>query len=84
MPFPSGGSRRSEQRSAAFGPDQHELVAQQLRRNVVSPSYGAVASAELRELVTHVPVWNGMPSGPATASTTDRVVFSRKAGEGRW
>ena len=30
-------------------------------------SYGAVATAELRELVTHVPVWNGVPIGPVTA-----------------
>jgi hypothetical protein len=35
------------------------------------PSYGSLAAAELRELVTHVPVWNGVPKGPVTASTTD-------------
>jgi hypothetical protein len=34
-------------------------------------SYGAVATAELRELVTHVPVWNGVPFGPVQASTND-------------
>ncbi len=34
-------------------------------------SYGRYAEAELRELVTHVPVWNGVPKGPVTASTTD-------------
>ncbi len=37
----------------------------------LDPFYGAVAPAELRELVTHVPVWNGVPTGPITASTTD-------------
>jgi len=35
------------------------------------PSYGAVATAELRELVTHVPVWNGNPYGPVQASAND-------------
>ena len=34
-------------------------------------SYGAVATAELRELVTHVPVWNGVPFGQVQASTND-------------
>ena len=34
-------------------------------------SYGHVVPAELRELITHVPVWNGVPAGPVTASTTD-------------
>jgi hypothetical protein len=34
-------------------------------------SYGARVAAELRELVTHVPVWNGVATGPVTASTTD-------------
>jgi hypothetical protein len=34
-------------------------------------SYGRVVPAELRELITHVPVWNGVPTGPVTASTTD-------------
>jgi hypothetical protein len=163
MPSPSAGSGRSEQRSAAFGPDQHELLAQQLRRSLISrrnmlkggvgaagaafllgngfgsrafadqltstgtvaggfvingrhlafgadprhqmavagqlfnlntynavpsgiavsvqygtdPSYGAVAPVELRELVTHVPVWNGVPSGPVTASTTDLLGASQ-------
>jgi hypothetical protein len=33
--------------------------------------YGETATAELRELVTHVPVWNGVPTGPVKASTTD-------------
>jgi hypothetical protein len=35
------------------------------------PSYGGVVPAELRQLVTHVPVWNGVPTGPVTASMTD-------------
>jgi hypothetical protein len=35
------------------------------------PSYGHVVEAELRELITHVPVWNGVATGPVTASTTD-------------
>ena len=34
-------------------------------------SYGHTVPAELRELITHVPVWNGVPTGPVTASTTD-------------
>jgi Calcineurin-like phosphoesterase len=34
-------------------------------------SYGAVAHAELRELVTHVPVWDGNPFGQVQASTND-------------
>jgi hypothetical protein len=34
-------------------------------------SYGRVVPAELRELITHVPVWNGVATGPVTASTTD-------------
>ncbi len=34
-------------------------------------SYGRVVPAELRELVTHVPVWNGVAKGPVTASATD-------------
>jgi hypothetical protein len=34
-------------------------------------SYGRVVHAELRELITHVPVWNGVATGPVTASTTD-------------
>jgi Calcineurin-like phosphoesterase len=34
-------------------------------------SYGFRMPAELRELVTHVPVWNGVPTGPVTASLTD-------------
>jgi hypothetical protein len=35
------------------------------------PSYGEIVHAELRELVTHVPVWNGVATGPVTASLTD-------------
>jgi hypothetical protein len=34
-------------------------------------SYGRRVEAELRELITHVPVWNGVATGPVTASTTD-------------
>ena len=34
-------------------------------------SYGRVVPAELRELITHVPVWNGVATGPVTASATD-------------
>ena len=34
-------------------------------------SYGHTLSAEIRELITHVPVWNGVPAGPITASATD-------------
>jgi hypothetical protein len=34
-------------------------------------SYGCRVPAELRELITHVPVWNGVPKGPVTASLTD-------------
>jgi hypothetical protein len=34
-------------------------------------SYGRVVPAELRELITHVPVWNGGKTGPVTASATD-------------
>lgn len=34
-------------------------------------SYGHTVPAELRELITHVPVWNGVVTGPITASTTD-------------
>ena len=34
-------------------------------------SYGGSVRAELRELITHVPVWNGVPTGPVTASATD-------------
>ena len=34
-------------------------------------SYGHVVPAELRELITHVPVWNGVKTGPVTASATD-------------
>jgi hypothetical protein len=34
-------------------------------------SYGCVVPAELRELITHVPVWNGVATGPITASLTD-------------
>jgi len=37
----------------------------------VDHSYGALVPAELRELITHVPVWNGVPTGPVTASTSD-------------
>jgi len=33
--------------------------------------YGALVEAELRELITHVPVWNGVATGLITASTTD-------------
>jgi hypothetical protein len=36
-----------------------------------NPSYGHAVAAEIRELITHVPVWNGNPKGPITASTTD-------------
>ena len=32
-------------------------------------SYGETAEAELRELITHVPVWNGQP-GPIAAART--------------
>jgi Calcineurin-like phosphoesterase len=162
MPSPShtGGS---DQRPAAFAPEQHEFLQQQLRRNVVSrrrlltgtvgaagamfllgngygsrafaeqltstgtvaggfvvngrhlafgedpqrqmaiggqlfnlntfnavpsrikvsveygtdASYGSLARAELRELVTHVPVWNGVPKGPVRASTTDLLNASQ-------
>lgn len=34
-------------------------------------SYGHRVQAEIRELITHVPVWNGVPTGPVTASATD-------------
>jgi hypothetical protein len=34
-------------------------------------SYGHRVTAELRELITHVPVWNGVATGPVTASATD-------------
>jgi hypothetical protein len=34
-------------------------------------SYGRVVPAEIRELITHVPVWNGVTTGPVTASATD-------------
>jgi hypothetical protein len=34
-------------------------------------SYGRVVGAEIRELITHVPVWNGVTTGPVTASATD-------------
>jgi Calcineurin-like phosphoesterase len=34
-------------------------------------SYGRVVPAEFRELITHVPVWNGVAKGPVTASATD-------------
>ncbi len=34
-------------------------------------TYGRLVPAELRELITHVPVWNGVATGPVTASTTD-------------
>ena len=34
-------------------------------------TYGFRMPAELRELVTHVPVWNGVPTGPVKASLTD-------------
>ena len=34
-------------------------------------SYGRTVTAELRELITHVPVWNGVATGPVTASVTD-------------
>jgi hypothetical protein len=34
-------------------------------------SYGASERAELRELITHVPVWNGVPTGPVKASLSD-------------
>jgi len=34
-------------------------------------SYGHTAAAEIRELITHVPVWNGVATGPITASTVD-------------
>ncbi len=37
----------------------------------IDSSYGHWASAELKELITHVPVWNGVPKGPITASTSD-------------
>ena len=156
MPSPSG-SPRPDQRPAGFAPAQHELLQQQLRRNVVSrrsmlkgsvgaagaafllgsgfgspafadqlastgtvaggfvvngrhlafgadpqhemavagqlfnlnsydavphgirvrveygtdSSYGAAATAELRELVTHVPVWNGIPFGQVQAASND-------------
>ncbi len=40
-------------------------------------SYGAVATAELRELVTHVPVWNGNPYGPVQESTNDLLNASQ-------
>ena len=33
--------------------------------------YGRVVPAEIRELITHVPVWNGAVTGPITASATD-------------
>jgi hypothetical protein len=33
--------------------------------------YGHREAAEIRQLVTHVPVWNGVPTGPLTASLTD-------------
>ena len=35
------------------------------------PYYGQLVEAELRELITHVPVWNGVATGPVTASTKD-------------
>jgi hypothetical protein len=34
-------------------------------------SYGRVVPTDIRELITHVPVWNGVATGPVTASTTD-------------
>jgi hypothetical protein len=34
-------------------------------------TYGFRQPAELRELITHVPVWNGVPTGPVKASLTD-------------
>jgi hypothetical protein len=34
-------------------------------------SYGLKVGAEIRELVTHVPVWNGVTTGPVTASLSD-------------
>jgi hypothetical protein len=34
-------------------------------------SYGRTVTAEVRELVTHVPVWNGVPTGPVRASLSD-------------
>jgi len=34
-------------------------------------SYGRTVTAELRELITHVPVWNGVATGPVTASAAD-------------
>src|SRR5580704_1044901 len=37
----------------------------------LAPFYGQLAPVEIRELVTHVPVWNGVPTGPVTASLTD-------------
>jgi hypothetical protein len=37
----------------------------------VDHTYGEKVKAELRHLVTHVPVWNGVASGPVKASTTD-------------
>ena len=33
--------------------------------------YGRTVAAEIRDLTTHVPVWNGVPTGPVTASLTD-------------
>ena len=33
--------------------------------------YGRTATAEIRDLTTRVPVWNGVPAGPVTASLTD-------------
>jgi hypothetical protein len=34
-------------------------------------AYGHVVPAEIRELITLVPVWNGVATGPVTASATD-------------
>ncbi|WP_194911569.1 metallophosphoesterase [Catenulispora rubra] len=34
-------------------------------------AYGHTVAAEIRQLVTHVPVWNGVPTGPVTASLND-------------
>ena len=33
--------------------------------------FGHTVPAEIRELVTHVPVWDGAPTGPVNASLTD-------------
>ena len=35
-------------------------------------SYGAMAEAEIRELITHVPVWDGKPGGAAGLPDAER------------